>query len=151
MLDPRLPLVLAFMASGAPGGAGEPPQTRIQQHVVIRIGPAPAPPAVPLAVPLPPRDARMLEWKEKKANDCIKVQQLAAAAVTRKDSVDLVMVDGKRMRLKLGNECPALGFYSGFYVKPTADGKICADRDSIRSRSGRICRIEAFRTLIPKK
>lgn len=122
-------------------------QIRIQQHFVIRV---PRPDAVRRvsapAAPLPP-----IAWVEKDADKCVKMQSLAGATITRPDSVDLFLAGGKRLRAKLGNECPALDFYSGFYVKPTKDGMICAKRDMFRSRSGGECRIKAFRTLIPAR
>lgn len=122
-------------------------QVRIQQHVVIRV-PRPGPHAMPRmsapAAPLPP-----IAWVERDAERCIRMDRLSAAAITRSDSVDLVMTGGKRMRARLGKECPSLDFYSGFYVKPTEDGLVCAKRDTFRSRSGGECQIKAFRTLIP--
>jgi hypothetical protein len=98
---------------------------------------APPPPAPPMV--------------ERKADDCIKMQRVVGFAVTRNDSVDLIMNDGTRMRARLGNNCPSLGFYSGFYVRPNADGKMCVNRDTIRSRSGGNCSISAFKTLVPAK
>ncbi|MEG3182091.1 hypothetical protein [Sphingomonas sp. LT1P40] len=120
-------------------------QVRIQQHFVVRV---PRPDSVrrvsiPTA-PLPP-----IAWVEKDADKCVKMQSLSGATITRPDSVDLFLAGGKRIRAKLGNECPALDFYTGFYVKPTKDGMICAKRDVFRSRSGGECKIKAFRTLIP--
>lgn len=120
-------------------------QVRIQQHIVIRV---PRPDQVRRvsspAAPLPP-----IAWIEKGADKCVQMNRLAGVAITRSDSVDLVMAGGKRIRAKLGRECPALDFYSGFYVKPTKDGMVCARRDVFRSRSGGECQIRAFRTLIP--
>ena len=47
----------------------------------------------------------------------------------------------------LERRCPALDYYNGFYMSATPDGLICADRDSIRARTGGECRIDSFRTL----
>ena len=122
-------------------------QVRIQQHIVIRV---PRPDTMRRvsapAAPLPP-----IAWVEKGSNDCVETSRLAGAAITRSDSVDLVMTGGKRVRAKLGKECPALDFYTGFYVKPTKDGMVCAKRDTFRSRSGGECQIKAFRNLIPER
>ena len=123
-------------------------QVRIQQHIVIRV-PRPDPvrrAAAPAPAPLPP-----IAWVEKRADDCVPVESLSGAAIIRSDSVDLVLSGGRRVRAKLGNECPALDFYAGFYVKPNKDGKVCAKRDSFRSRSGGECRIRSFRTLTPER
>ena len=65
--------------------------------------------------------------------------------------IDLMLEGGDRLRAKLDNDCPPLDFYSGFYLKPTPDGMVCADRDAIRSRSGAACAIESFKQLVPKR
>lgn len=120
---------------------------RIQQHVVVRV-PRVSQPRQPIATsaPLPP-----IAWVERRADSCVPMETVAGAAITRADSVDLVMADGKRMRARLDSDCQSLGFYSGFYVRPTDDGRICARRDTIRSRSGGECRIEAFSALVPAR
>lgn len=152
-------IAAALLLPGAPlpPGPGEravPPitgtrtaQVRIQQHIVIRVPRADAVRRVSApAAPLPP-----IAWVEKDADKCVQMNRLAGAAITRSDSVDLVLAGGKRVRAKLGKECPALDFYSGFYVKPTKDGMVCARRDTFRSRAGGECQIKAFRTLIPER
>jgi hypothetical protein len=148
-------LLLSHAAAPDPGRRGAPTsltgmrlaQVRIQQHIVIRV---PRPDAMRRisapAAPLPP-----IAWVEKNADKCVELTRLAGAAITRPDSVDLVLAGGKRVRAKLGKECPALDFYSGFYVKPTKDGMVCAKRDTFRSRSGGECQIKQFRTLIPER
>jgi hypothetical protein len=88
---------------------------------------------------------------EKKAEDCVKVEKLDGFTVNRFDSVDLRLKDGRLLRAKLGKNCPALGFYSGFYVKANKDRQICAKRDSFRSRSGRSCAVEGFASLVPAR
>ncbi len=164
MLDSRLSIL--FVMLSPPAAVGEPqdranptPKERativrarppigsiiIQQRMVIRVprltvGRA----SMPTGAPLPP-----IKWVEKKADTCIPATSLAGAAITRADSVDLVLTGGKRLRARLESDCPALGFYDGFYVKPTGDGRVCARRDTIRSRSGGVCRIESFRALVP--
>ena len=123
-------------------------QVSVRERVIIRIQTL-APLAVPSrrarAAPLP----KPLKWKERKAKKCVPVKMLATASVTEEDSVDLVLRDRSRLRAKLESSCPALDFYSGFYLKPTKDGQICADRDTIYSRSGGHCEITAFRSLVP--
>lgn len=88
---------------------------------------------------------------EKNASDCVKVEKIAGFAVTQRSSVDLVLTDGSVLRAKFGNECPALGFYTGFYVKAADDKRICAQRDSFRSRSGKSCDVRAFKRLVPAR
>ncbi len=123
-------------------------QVRIQQHIVIRV-PRPDPVrriSAPPPAPLPP-----IAWVEKRTDDCVSVDALSGAAIIRSDSVDLVLSGGRRVRAKLGSECPALDFYAGFYVKPNKDGKVCAKRDVFRSRAGGECRIRSFRALTPER
>jgi hypothetical protein len=84
---------------------------------------------------------------EKKADDCVKVERISGFAVNASDSIDLLLTDGKVLRAKLGRACQALGFYSGFYVRANKDQKICAGRDTFRSRSGTACGVEMFRKL----
>ncbi|MBB5709714.1 hypothetical protein [Sphingomonas xinjiangensis] len=94
------------------------------------------------------REPRPTPLLEKKAGKCVKVEKLAGFTVNRFDSVDLLLKDGGQLRARLGARCPALGFYSGFYVKPNPDKKICAGRDAFRSRTGRSCGIQSFAKLV---
>jgi hypothetical protein len=116
------------------------PRITITSTTVVRTNRAP--PSAPRA---------MTPMTERKADDCIRMQRVVAFAVAERHSVDLVMNDGSRMRAKLGDKCPALDFYAGFYIRPNSDGKMCAGRDTIRSRSGGSCNIQAFRTLVPTR
>lgn len=122
-------------------------QVTIQRQLIIRV------PRVPLGrLPMPASAApppKPIRWVEKKADKCIPLIHLAGAAITAGNSVDLLLNGGRRMRARFASDCPTLGFYSGFYVKMHEDGKMCAARDSIRSRSGGECRIKSFRLLVP--
>lgn len=115
-----------------------PRMTITRTTIVTRSMPAPPPPPPPLMV-------------EKKADDCVKMENIRGFSVSGADSVDLMLKSGKLLRAKLGKDCPALGFYSGFYVKANPDRKMCIGRDSIRSRSGRLCSLQEFRSLVPAK
>jgi len=100
---------------------------------------------VPKVAPTTP-----IEWKEKKGPQCIAANQMAGAII-HADGADLVLIGGERVRVRLDGDCPALGFYSGFYLKPAADGMVCTGRDTIRSRAGDSCRIKGFKRLVPKR
>lgn len=97
----------------------------------------------------PPAPDPRIEWREKRGPKCIPASSIAAAALVRRDRVDIILRDNRRLRVRLESSCPALDFYSGFYLKPNPDGRICADRDVIRSRMGGQCGIDTFRTLEP--
>jgi hypothetical protein len=116
-------------------------QLTIRRQLLVRIPVRPRPDTAAIA-----RESR-IEWKEKGGPKCVPAQQIVAATAFTQKSVDLILRDRSRMRAKLERSCPALDYYFGFYIMPAADGQICADRDSIRSRVGGECGIDRFRTL----
>ena len=65
--------------------------------------------------------------------------------------LDLLTRDRKRIRAQLEENCPSRSFYSGFYMEKSKDGKICAGRDILHSRTGAKCEIERFRELVPQR
>ena len=141
------PAFLALLAA-APAVAGD---TRgitrwsFHERVVIRIERLhPARRAVADAAPI-------LRWKEKGGPRCVGAGDIGGAAIGASDSVDFEMTDGKRLRARLDRDCPSLDFYKGFYVVRNADGKVCATRDAIRSRSGAACPIRDFRKLVAER
>lgn len=119
-------------------------QLTIQRRIIIRVpalvnrraGPAPQPP---------------VEWKEKKANRCVFMKDIVGAALTRENSLDLILHNQSRLRAKLDGSCRAADFYLGFYMEPSADDRLCADRDMIHARSGAMCEIDEFRRLVVEK
>ena len=151
-----LPILLLALAAPAALAAPDGPrpggmsmgQVIIRERIIVRV------PRVAQATPLTggmmvvPTPIR---WKEKKGPKCIAAASMAGAMVTTVKQVDLVLRGGSRVRARLGGTCRALDFYSGFYLRPSADGLICADRDSIRTQSGTSCPIDAFRALIPAR
>lgn len=109
----------------------------IEQQVIMRI-------------PVQPRKwPQQLEWIEKKGPKCIPAAQIRGALLSGTDHVDFVMNGRQRLRAELGDDCPALDFYGGFYLSPE-DNRICSRRDSIRNRMGGSCTIERFRLLEPR-
>lgn len=81
----------------------------------------------------------------------VPARAIAGATALRQKSFDLLLRDRTRIRARLDRNCPALDYYYGFYISPDEDGLVCADRDSIRSRVGGECQIDAFRRLRPEK
>ena len=138
--------ILASAASQMTGRHDARPETvvvaqlQIERTSIVRIRPALSTP------PAPP-----VRWQEKKGPKCIPVGALAGALVSSPTSIDLVLRGGPRLRAKLNKNCTAIDFYQGFYVKPSRDGRICEDRDAIRSRLGAQCEITKFKTLVPEK
>ena len=100
-------------------------------------------------VPIRHRPYPMFEWSERKGPKCLPSRALAGATMAGPSAIDFVLRDRSRVRAKLDSDCAGLDFYGGFYVEPRGDA-ICSDRDEIRSRTGGSCRIERFRTLVPK-
>lgn len=140
---PILPLLLAApFAISASEPEAHYAQLSIRERIVIRI---------PRLLAGSRRAPSPVEWQEKKAPRCVPANVLASAIITPRGDVDLIATDGRRLRAKLDDDCPALNFYSGFYLKPSRDGMVCARRDTLRTRSGGRCEIARFRTLIEKK
>lgn len=141
LIGPASAGVQSLPILAASGGATIVAQVQIQRSSIVRVPPAPPQPR------LPQRE----RWKEKSAPNCIKWSSMAAAMVSSRTTIDLIVRGGTRYRVKLEKSCQAIDFYSGFYVKATRDGRICEDRDSIHSRSGGECLIDKFKTLVPDK
>ncbi|HEY6917459.1 MAG TPA: hypothetical protein VI381_07445 [Allosphingosinicella sp.] len=113
-------------------------QVIIREQTIIRV-----PVRIRRATPAPAD----FVWSEGKGPKCVATGEIVGAAFLGQNSVDLILRDNSRIRARLENKCPALDYYYGFYLTRSKDGKICADRDIIRSRVGGQCGIEAFRTL----
>lgn len=120
----------------------------IHERIIIRIPNVQMRRASPIRAR--PDPTQPIRYAEKKGPKCIAVDQLAGAQVGS-DTVDLMLRGGNRVRARLDGDCPALDFYAGFYLKPSADGLVCAGRDSIRSRSGDSCTVSGFKMLVPKR
>lgn len=128
-------------AAGASVAADSGVQVVIRQQVIIR---------VPRKATRVQADASPAAWRETDGPRCIDARQIAAASPGRA-SVDMRMRDDRHLRAVLDRHCAGLGFYRSFYISPDERGRICAERDSFRSRMGGACRIVAFRTLRPPR
>lgn len=133
-------LLVAGLGGGASAGddarSTEFAQMTIEQSLIVRV---------------PSRQAvKPFKWKLKKGPKCVAMSSIAGAAVVADDAIDLALRGGQRLRAHFSSHCPALDYYSGFYILPTDDGRICADRDVIRTRSGGQCEITRFRRLVPR-
>jgi hypothetical protein len=128
------------------GLAGDPPPAQSQQQAVRRVW---IRDELVISIPIRPRSPQRIDWIEKKGPKCIGTEQLAGAMWSGPFSIDFVLRDRSRVRAVMDDECPALDFYKGFYLQPD-DERICAKRETIRSRIGGTCRIERFRRLVPQ-
>ena len=145
-------LIASVAAAGTPAPAGqvtgiEVAQVTIRGRLIIRVPSKLQDNATPMRQFTPPQP---IEWAEKKGPKCVAADQLGGAIVAG-DYVDLVLRGGDRVRAQLDGDCSGLGYYGGFYLKPSADGQLCAGRDSIRTRSGDRCTIKKFKKLVAKR
>ena len=150
-------LTLAF----GPGDSGkdkqpQPQQPQIngtvtfhQQIIIVRTpaGARPTNAAAGGAAASQAPNASQIRWEEHRGPRCIAWARILGAGLLGQNSVDLIFRDGTRIRARLERRCPALDYYNGFYMAATPDGLICADRDSIRARTGGQCQIDRFRSL----
>lgn len=129
----------ARVSPPTPAGSYALAQVTFRSHIVVRVQTSTL--SIAPAAPL----------REKKGPRCIAIDDILAAGVLARSSVDLVLRGGYRMRARFSASCPALDYYSGFYLVPSSDGKICADRDLIRDRAGGECAIDKFRKLVAER
>jgi hypothetical protein len=92
---------------------------------------------------------RLVDWRERRGPRCVPAKAIAGVTRMRRDSVDLILRNRSRVRIRLGSACPALDYYYGFYITPGEDGLVCSERDSLRSRVGGQCEIDQFNMLFP--
>lgn len=132
-----LPALTGLAAVQATGGFAQVQRIVIEHEEIIRVPVRQHPPDPPV------------DWIERdRGPKCIHQQFIAGAVLSGPDHVDFVMRNNRRFRARLGDNCPGLDFYNGFYLSP-ADDKICAGRDEIYSRIGGSCPIDEFRRLDP--
>jgi hypothetical protein len=117
-------------------------QVTIARRTVIRVSPAAT---VTRSAP------KIRDWKERDAPKCYSASIMSQVMVNRIDSIDIMLRGGSFVRGRLKKGCNAIDFYSGFYITPSKDGRICEDRDIIHSRAGDECQIAKFKTLEPPK
>ncbi len=151
MIHPAIPVTLLALAAPAAAmvqsdlDGVEFAQMSIHERIIIRV------PRMAHQVSAKTNDAPALEFKEHKGPKCVAVGDIAGAALGKPGVVDLMMDNGTRLRAKLDGDCKPLDYYTGFYIRPAADGLICQDRDAIRMRSGATCEIEGFKSLRIKR
>jgi hypothetical protein len=138
---------LIFIGLGSASDATPPPtaaprpQIIIRRQIVIR--------SMRLRPFAAPGNKSPIAWQEVKGPRCVPARAIAGASLLGQRRVDLILRNRSRVRLLLGSSCPALDYYHGFYLTPGSDGLICADRETVRSRVGGECEIDALRVLRP--
>ena len=124
-------------------------QVRIEKRVIIRVPRRrsnPVAPRVDFSQEVPQQT-----YKEKKIGKCLPMDNILGVQVFADQFLDLVTRDRRRIRAQLEKSCQPRSFYSGFYMEKSADGKMCAGRDILHSRTGAKCEIERFRELVPER
>jgi hypothetical protein len=113
-------------------------QSSIERRPTIRVSPAAS---INTTAP------KVRDWKERDAPKCYVASTLSKVFVSKIDSIDILLRNGEIIRGRLKKGCNSLDFYSGFYIKPSRDGRLCEDRDFVHSRAGDECQIAKFKTL----
>ena len=124
-------------------------QVRIEKRIIIRV-PRRRPSSLAPMADLSQESARA-SYREKKIGKCLPMNNILGVQLFSDRYLDLVTRDRKRIRAQLEEKCQARSFYSGFYVEKTGDGKMCAGRDILHSRTGAKCEIDRFRELVPER
>src|SRR6187399_32010 len=104
---PVLPLLLGLTMAGDV-------QVRtitVEDQIIMRIPVRPQPPQV--------------EWVEHKGPKCISAKKIRGAFLSGEDHVDFILEGRKLLRAEFDENCPALDFYTGFYLS-SKDDKVCA-------------------------
>lgn len=123
-------------------------QVRIEKRVIIRVPRRRQSPLAPMADFS--RESSRQTYREKKIGKCLPMNNILGVQMFEDRYLDLVTKDRKRIRAELEDKCQARSFYSGFYMEKTDDGKMCAGRDILHSRTGAKCEIDRFRELVPE-
>lgn len=126
-------------------------QVVIEQRVIIRV-PARQNSMTSFSSapgPMLRQQPQPIVWREVKAPKCVPMRTLIGMQAVQRDSIDLVTRENHRLRATLNRGCRALDFYAGFYMRPSKDGQLCEDRDTIHARSGAECEIDKFRLIVP--
>ncbi len=121
-------------------------QVRVQQRVIIRISPRQAGTAD--FVSMPPRRDRRRPVVEHKMGKCFALSSVAGVAPMEDNRLMLFLKDRRIVAANLEKACSSRDFYSGFYVEPRKDGKVCINRDKLQSRTGAKCELTRLRHML---
>lgn len=131
-------------------------QVRIEQRLIIRVAPAPAP-RLPVPRVVPDLRRNLISaitgrggahFEERRAAKCVAVSGIAGVQPDGPSRLLLFMRDQQIFSASLEKACNARDFYSGFLVERSTDGMICSGRDKLLSRSGSNCALGKMRQLV---
>ena len=122
-------------------------QVRIERRMTIRITPRNAPVRPDMFAELPDREIEP-RYIERRIGKCLPVAGIAGVQANGGKNIILFMRDRRIVSADLERACHARDFYSGFYLSPSSDGRLCVDRDALQSRSGANCKLERIRQLV---
>ncbi|MEM6828387.1 MAG: hypothetical protein AAF553_10625, partial [Pseudomonadota bacterium] len=94
-----------------------------------------------------PVRAPVTRYEERDSTRCVEIQQIAGVETGSGNRLLLFMRDADILSINLEKACRARDFYSGFYVEPNEDGKLCVSRDILKSRNGARCNIKRMMEL----
>ena len=117
-------------------------QVRIEKRVIIRVPrrrPRKSSPMADFS-----RRSAPVTYKEQKIGKCLPMANILGVQRFGERYLDLVTKDRQQIRARLKKKCQARSFYSGFYMEKSGDGKICADRDILHSRTVRNVKLTSF-------
>jgi len=122
-------------------------QVRIEQRVVVRIAPQSPTARRNMLAELPQR-ALPTRFEEADRAKCVPLEGIAGVQTGSGNRLVLFLRDRRMISVNLEKSCHARDFYSGFYVERHKDGRLCADRDRLQSRTGVRCEVEVMRELV---
>ncbi len=122
-------------------------QVRVQQRIVIRIGPAAPRDRRTMLNELPrrPMEAR---FEEVDYGSCIDANEVIGVQPTNDNRLLFFLEDSNVLAAQLQNGCSARAYYAGFYIDRNDDGRLCVARDRLQSRAGGSCQITKFTRLV---
>lgn len=101
-----------------------------------------------LKIPLQPRQSKISQYRLLDEPRCLSTRAITGARMSGQRSIDFLIMGDRHLRAHMSQDCKSLDFYGGFYLQPR-DEKVCAGRDTIRTRMGGNCNIERFQLLQP--
>ncbi|MFL0671619.1 MAG: hypothetical protein ACJLS3_09440 [Erythrobacter sp.] len=122
-------------------------QVRIEQRVVVRISPQRMSNRQELAAQAFEREIEN-RYQERRIGKCIPLEGIAGVQTAGGNRIVLFLRDARIISASLDKSCRSRDFYSGFYVEPHQDGRLCIDRDQLQARTGAKCEIERMRQLV---